>query len=95
VAWATDVIEIEPGLRIEFPGQSEDFRLGVEVGIIAGELATAPICLIRPLSMANLDQVRELARKFGYRVKVDSQTAGVARISIMPIHQKPSLQIVR
>lgn len=90
-----DVIEIEPGLRIKFPGRSDDFCLGVEVGILAGELASAPMSLTRSIAVANVLQVRELASKFGYRVTIDSETAGIALISLTLFRQKPRLQVVR
>jgi hypothetical protein len=61
-------IHLADGLRLRFPGRSEDFDQGVEIGMLAVMMDSGEREFSRWVSGANVDQVRALAKQFGYTV---------------------------
>jgi uncharacterized protein YcfJ len=69
------MIEVEPGLNLRFPQRSAEFIEGVEIGILAGQLATGVIDFARPVGRAALEQAGALAAGLGYSM-VETQDLG-------------------
>lgn len=61
-------IHLDEGLRLRFPGRSEDFDQGVEIGMIAVLMDQDTPEFSRWISRSNLGQVEAIARQMGYRV---------------------------
>jgi hypothetical protein len=61
-------IHLADGLRLRFPGRSEDFDQGVEIGMLAVLMDMGAREFSRWISAANLDQARALAKQLGYHV---------------------------
>ncbi|HZH12150.1 MAG TPA: hypothetical protein VEZ24_17495 [Microvirga sp.] len=61
-------IHLDEGLRLRFPGRSEDFDQGVEIGMIAVLMDQELLEFSRWISRANLGQVEAIAKQMGYRV---------------------------
>ena len=61
-------IHLAEGLRLRFPGRSEEFAQGVEVGMAAALMESGLREFTRWISEQNLPQVRSLAEKLGYRL---------------------------
>ena len=61
-------IHLAEGLRLRFPGRSEEFDQGVEVGMVAALMETQLREFSRWISAETLDQVRPLAERLGYRI---------------------------
>lgn len=61
-------IHLNEDMRLRFPARSEDFDLGVEIGVIAALMEAHMREFTRRVAPANLDQARALAEKMGFRV---------------------------
>ncbi|MBM6592625.1 hypothetical protein [Microvirga pudoricolor] len=61
-------IHLDDGFRLRFPGRSEDFDQGVEIGMLAVLMDFKTPEFRRWISKGNLSQVRALATQLGYRV---------------------------
>jgi len=61
-------IHVSDEIRLRFPARSEDFDLGVEIGVIAALMEAHMREFTRRVSPANLEQARALAEKMGFRV---------------------------
>lgn len=61
-------IHLSDDMRVRFPARSEEFDLGVEIGVIAALMEAHMREFTRRVSPANLDQARALAEKMGFRV---------------------------
>jgi hypothetical protein len=62
-------IHLDDGLRLRFPGRSEDFDQGVEIGMIAVLMDQGLTEFARWISRSNLSQVEAIARQMGYRIE--------------------------
>ena len=61
-------IHVEDGLSVRFPGRSEEFNEGVEIGMLAVLMSSGQRGFTRWLSPANLEQARAIADRMGYRL---------------------------
>ena len=61
-------IHLDEGLRLRFPGRSEDFDQGVEIGMIAVLMDQETPEFSRWISRSNVGQVEAIAKQMGYRV---------------------------
>jgi hypothetical protein len=61
-------IHLADGVRLRFPGRSEDFDQGVEIGMLAVHMDNGAHEFSRWISRANVDQARALAKQLGYHV---------------------------
>jgi hypothetical protein len=61
-------IHLDDGLRLRFPGRSEDFDQGVEIGMLATLMDQGIREFSRWISRANRDQVEAIARQLGYHI---------------------------
>lgn len=62
-------IHLTDGKRLRFPGRTDEFAQGVEIGMLAILMNMPMHDFTRRLSEPNLDQVRALADKMGYRLR--------------------------
>jgi hypothetical protein len=60
-------IHLSDDMRLRFPARSEEFDLGVEIGVIAALMEAHMREFTRRVSPANIDQARALAEKMGFR----------------------------
>ncbi|KLK93163.1 hypothetical protein AA309_10230 [Microvirga vignae] len=60
-------IHLDDGLRLRFPGRSEEFDQGVEIGMLAVLMDQEIPEFSRWISRANLGQVEAIAKQMGYR----------------------------
>ena len=90
----TPAVEVEPDLRITFPHRSREFREGVEIGVLAALLATGAPVFDHPVSIANLDQARDLAAPMGYRAVLSGETDGLVTLRLTRTSQRPHLSLV-
>jgi hypothetical protein len=87
-------IELAEGLRIRFPGRSEEFDEGVEVGVAAALMESGLREFSRWTSPESLIQVRELAEKLGYRLVESAADEGWTRVTFRFGQARPQLKIV-
>ncbi len=62
-------IHLDDGLRLRFPGRSEDFDQGVEIGMIAVLMDQGLAEFSRWIARSNLSQVQAIAKQMGYRIE--------------------------
>lgn len=87
-------IEIETGLSLRFPGRSAEFDEGVEIGLLAANLAMSRAEFTLHLSPATLDQARALAERFGYRVHTCSADDERIEVVFLTGRRRPKLTLV-
>ncbi len=88
-------VRIESGLRLRFPGRSDEFTDGVEIGASAAAMAVGGRKLIALVATANLDQVRALAESLGYTMFPGAASGDYLETTLFKGSRRPSLQIVR
>ena len=87
-------IHLADGMRLRFPGRTEEFDLGVEIGVLAILMDSGLREIERVISTANLEQARALAEKMGYRLtegmRDDDEVSVVLRFG----QARPALKLV-
>lgn len=82
------LVHLSGSKRLRFTARGEEFGHGVEVGIVAALMDMSLHAFTRTLSTKNLDQVRALADKMGYRIEEaaldDGWTEVTFRIGLAP-----------
>jgi hypothetical protein len=61
-------IHMDDGFRLRFPGRTEDFDQGVEIGMLAVLMDHKTAEFRRWISKANREQAVALAKQLGYHV---------------------------
>lgn len=93
-------IEIETGLVLRFPQRSADFCDGMEIGLLAMQMASGADTFSRSIAAGNVEQARALADKLGYMI-VASPAGGQAddessvTVTLRKRGARPELRIVR
>jgi len=87
-------IHLDEGLRLRFPGRSEEFDQGVEIGMLAVLMDQGEREFTRWISRANLDQVRALAKQLGYHVVEGNGDKDWVNLIFRQGQAKPSLRLV-
>ncbi len=87
-------VHLEDDCTLRFPGRSEDFAEGVEVGILAAQMDLGVAPLTRRVGTNNVEQVRSLARRLGYRVLVGATDGDWTRLELHRATDRPSLRVV-
>jgi hypothetical protein len=87
-------IHLEEGLRLRFPGRSEEFDQGVEIGMLAVLMDQGSPEFTRWISRDNLDQARALARQLGYHAVEGNGDRDWASLTFRQGHAKPALRLV-
>ena len=88
-------IEIEDGLNIRFPDRDEQFVLGVEIGMLASLMGSGARSILRRISAVNLEQVRRLAPKMGYRLEVEDRQGEWIYVRLNDRTVRPTLRLVQ
>ena len=87
-------IHLADGLRLRFPGQSEEFDQGVEVGMVAALMEGELREFARWISARNLEQVRSLAEKLGYRLIEGASDDGWTHATFRFGQARPQFRLV-
>lgn len=87
-------IHVENGLRLRFPGRDAAFNEGVEIGILAVNLASGRGEFTLQLSSATLEQARALAAQMGYRVHVVQSDEAWAEVTFLTGRRRPKLTLI-
>jgi len=89
-------INIQDDLRIGFPGRSEAFSDGVEMGMLATLMSLGWTEFSRSISGHCLEQARALGEKLGYHICLEEREADDAvRLTFRDRTQRPKLRLVR
>ncbi len=88
-------IEIEPELRVRFPGRCSDFDEGFEVGLVAAQMGTGARSIERVVGASVVPQLTALARAMSYRLVVQPMDGDTVLISAEPTEARPMLRVVR
>jgi len=89
-------VEVVQGLKVRFPTRSDDFRAGLEIGLLLAELACEPARISRAIAAANLPQVRIVLQGFGYRIIETRADGDMVEIECAGPHARirPRLRVV-
>ena len=87
-------IHLADGMRLRFPGRTEEFDLGVEIGVLAVLMDSGLREIERVISTANLDQARALAEKMGYRLIEGVKDDGEISVTLRFGQARPALKLV-
>ena len=87
-------IHVVPGLRLRFASRDETFNEGVEIGLIAAQLASGIAEFTMTLAAGTLDQARMLATNMGYRLHVTTMDDGAVEVMFLTGSRRPKLQLV-
>lgn len=82
------------GLRLRFPGRSEDFDQGVEIGMIAVLMDQGMREFSRWISRANLGQVEAIAKQLGYHIVEGGGDGDWVDLTFRLGQAKPKLRLV-
>lgn len=87
-------VEIEPGLRLRFPGQSEEFSEGVEIGMLVAMMSWGVREFTRTIASTNLEQARAVAEKLGYRLVTGRENDQATDVNLRLGGQRPALRLI-
>ena len=88
-------IEIASDLRLRFGGRGAEFDDGVEVGLVAGQMAAGTRRISRSVSAGVVPQIEALARSMSYRVRVAERGAdGTVLVEAEPTDSRPRLRVL-
>ena len=87
-------IHVVSGLRLRFAGREEIFNEGVEIGLLAAQLASGIAEFTMTLAESTLDQARVLATNMGYRLHVTMMNEGAVEVMFLTGSRRPKLQLV-
>lgn len=88
-------VEVEEGLSLHFAGRSIEFAQGVEIGLLAADLAAGRDYVVRLMSEGSIEQAEKLIAGFGYRVLARRSDNGRVELSCTNQAFRPRLSIVR
>ena len=89
-------IHLDDGLRLRFPGRSEDFDQGVEIGMIAVLMDQGLAEFSRWIAKSNLSQVQAIAKQMGYRIEEGGGDEEWVDVTFLhgTVKAKPKLRLV-
>jgi len=87
-------IHLTDGTRVRFPGRTEEFDQGVEIGILAVLMDFGTPEITRTISASNLEQARALADKLGYRLLEGVGADGLTTVILRRAQVRPVLKLV-
>ncbi len=87
-------IHVEDGLSLRFPGRSEDFNEGVEIGVLAVLMSSGQRGFSHWVSSANVEQAREVAGKMGYRLTEGDRDGSLTQVILRTGRMRPMLTLV-
>jgi hypothetical protein len=81
-------------LRLRFPGRSEEFDQGVEIGMLAVLMDQGETNFSRWISRDNVDQVRALAKQLGYHIVEGGGDEKWVDLTFRQGRARPALRLV-
>lgn len=87
-------IHLADGMRLRFPNRNAEFDLGVEIGMVAALMEMAEPAFNRRIAVENVEQIRTLAEKMGYRLCQESAEDGWAEVAFNSTRIRPKLKLV-
>jgi DNA polymerase elongation subunit (family B) len=87
-------IHLDDGLRLRFPGRTEEFDQGVEIGMLAVLMDQGMREFTRWIARTNVDQVRAIARQLNYHVVEGDGDGEWVSLSFRQEGAKPALTLV-
>ena len=87
-------IHVAPGLRLRFVGRDEVFNEGVEIGLLAAELASGATEFSMTLGLGTMDQARALATGMGYRLHLIAGDEDRIEVMVLTGSRRPKLQLI-
>jgi hypothetical protein len=87
-------IHLDDDCTLRFPGRSEDFADGVEVGILAAQMDLGIAPLVRRVGVDNIEQVRVIASRLGYRLTIAETDEEAVTINLQREGARPRLRLV-
>ena len=87
-------IHLTEGTKVRFPGRTEEFDQGVEIGILAVLMDFGMPEITRAIARTNLEQARALADKLGYRLLEGAATDGLTTVVLRRAQVRPALKLV-
>ncbi len=87
-------IEIAEGLRLRFPGRTEEFDQGVEIGMLAVLMDFGTREFTRTISRGSLVQARALAEKMGYRLFEGAGDRAAIEVTLRTGQARPQLKLI-
>jgi hypothetical protein len=86
-------IHLDDGLRLRFPGRSEEFDQGVEIGMVAVLMDQGVAEFSRWISRSNLGQIEAIAKQMGYRIEEREGSEEWADVTFLHGLAKPKPQL--
>ncbi len=87
-------VQLDQNCALRFPGRDEDFAAGVEIGMLATLMDLGHWPIERCIHTANMDQARELAEAFEYRLVEGRSEGEWTPITLAPRSVRPKLVLV-
>jgi len=87
-------IHVDDGFRLRFPGRSEDFDQGVEIGMLAVLMDLKTTEFRRWISKANQGQAEALARQMGYYIVRGEEADDWVDLVFRDAPARPQLKLV-
>jgi hypothetical protein len=89
-------IHLDDGLRLRFPGRSEDFDQGVEIGMVAVLMDQGIPEFSRWISRSNLSQIEAIAKQMSYRIEHGGSNEDWVDVTFLhsTAKSKPKLRLV-
>ena len=88
-------IHLDDGLLLRFNGRSDEFADGFEAGMLAVLMDQRLSEWSRWINSSNVEQVRALAAKQGYRVLEGEHFGAMTRITLSRGQTRPKLRVVQ
>ena len=87
-------IFLDDACTLHFTGRGAEFSDGVEVGILAAQMDRGIINLQRWIAVDNLEQIRALAVKLGYRLLPGEIAGDTIHITLLHQSARPRLRLM-
>jgi hypothetical protein len=87
-------VQLDQHCTIRFPGRNEEFTSGVEIGVLATLMDLGHYPIERRISTGNIEQARDLARAFGYRLWQGGSEGDWTYITLAPRFLRPQFKVV-
>ncbi len=88
-------IEIVEDVRMRFPHRTDEFLEGFEVGLVVASMVSEEVDFNRVCMVGSLDQMREIACHFDYRLVVGEEKEGLVLVHFRYGKPKPTLRVVK
>jgi hypothetical protein len=87
-------VEVEEGLVVRFPGRSDDFVEGIEIGLLLAALALGAGQVERWMPIATVAQAEALATRMKYFTSLGETYDGLTLLTFSRWAPRPKLKLV-